>query len=266
MVIFRYVHPLPPRSIRLTITCCPALSPDLALVLNWTHHGVALSAIPRFGKSRHIRKRSVHTEAWEGVRVHGDQKASKLGSDILGPDLRVAEKKPLVGGEAINLRLRFRFWRLLEGGISNRQAAQVGNALTQHQLAVLMKLVFNNVAVELFLNALSPLLEPFQIIGRPPVHQVSMRIKLASLIVKTMRHFMSDHRTHCAIVDGVIGVGIEERRLKNASWKHDLVHRRIVIGIHGGRRHSHSVRSTGLPILFRSRWNSNKFDRKTFST
>src|SRR5579875_2206334 len=182
----------------------------------------------------------------KAVRSHGSvgggagprrPEGEQTGVGYSGPRSARSREKTAGRGEAINLRLRFRFWRLLEGGISNRQAAQVGNALTQHQLAVLMKLVFNNVAVELFLNALSPLLEPFQIIGRPPVHQVSMRIKLASLIVKTMRHFMSDHRTHCAIVDGVIGVGIEERRLKNASWKHDLVHRRIVIGIHGGRRH-----------------------------
>ena len=50
-----------------------------------------------------------------------------------------------------------------------------------------------------------------------------------------MRHLMADHRAHGAIVDRRIGIGIEDRRLKNARGKHD-VPQRTVVSVVGLRR------------------------------
>src|SRR5205807_2676208 len=63
-------------------------------------------------------------------------------------------------------------------------------------------------------------------------------VDLSALTVKSVRHFVSDYRAHPAVINGVIGFRIEERRLQNARWENDLVHHWVVIGIHCWRRHS----------------------------
>ncbi len=53
-----------------------------------------------------------------------------------------------------------------------------------------------------------------------------------------MGHLVADHHSDSAVVDGVVGVGVEERRLKDGSREADLVGRRVVVGVDGLRRHS----------------------------
>ena len=53
-----------------------------------------------------------------------------------------------------------------------------------------------------------------------------------------MGHFMSNHRADAAVIDCVVSIGVEERRLQNSGRENDLVHLRIVIRVHSRRSHS----------------------------
>ena len=49
---------------------------------------------------------------------------------------------------------------------------------------------------------------------------------------------MADHGANRAVVHPVVSIRVEERRLQNAGRKHNLVHVRVVIRVHGRRRHA----------------------------
>ncbi len=53
-----------------------------------------------------------------------------------------------------------------------------------------------------------------------------------------MAHLVADHPADGAVVDGHIGLGIEERRLQDRGREHDLVHGRVVVGVHRLGRHA----------------------------
>ena len=49
---------------------------------------------------------------------------------------------------------------------------------------------------------------------------------------------MSDDRAYAAVIDRVIRVCIEERRLQNPGREHDFIHVGVVICVHRWRRHA----------------------------
>ena len=57
---------------------------------------------------------------------------------------------------------------------------------------------------------------------------------------------MADDHADATVVDGIVGVLVEERGLKDASGEHDLVHLWAVVGIDGLRCHE--------PFLFINRF------------
>ena len=75
------------------------------------------------------------------------------------------------------------------------------------------------------------------VVGRPPVFQISLAVGAAALVVEAVGDLVADDRADRAVVDRIVGVGIKERRLKNAGGEDDLVHRRIVIGVDGRGGH-----------------------------
>ena len=77
----------------------------------------------------------------------------------------------------------------------------------------------------------------FRSSARPPVVQIALRVVLRALIVEAVGHLMADHRADAAVVERVVGRGIEERRLQNARGKDDFVHVGIVVGVDGRRGH-----------------------------
>src|SRR5262245_53912980 len=91
------------------------------------------------------------------------------------------------------------------------------------------------IAIELFDNALGPLLKVLQIVRRPPVFQISLCVKFSSLIVEAMGHLVSDNCAHSAVVNCVVSIRKEERRLEYACRKDYLVRKRIVICVHSRR-------------------------------
>src|SRR3546814_3217593 len=64
-----------------------------------------------------------------------------------------------------------------------------------------------------------------------------------------MAQFMTNDRADATIVDRRIGIGIEERRLQDCGWKHDLDHAEIGIGIDLHRRHAPFPSVDGLTQL-----------------
>ena len=72
----------------------------------------------------------------------------------------------------------------------------------------------------------------------PPVVHVAIRIEEAALVVETVGHLMTDHDADRTVVDSIVGIGIEERRLKDGGREADLVGGGIVVGIHSLRSHS----------------------------
>ena len=56
-----------------------------------------------------------------------------------------------------------------------------------------------------------------------PVAQIAVGIELAAPIVEAVAHLVADDAADAAIVDRVVRVGIEERRLQDRRRKHDFV-------------------------------------------
>src|SRR6266481_561319 len=224
-------------SIRLTAFLDCAWLPDLASLLS--HHRLALFATERLGKLRHIRKRSVAAEPGQRVRVGVGHQPRVFDPLIGAPDLRPTEEEALLGSEAVSVR-RPRLARngLLIRGVGDRQSAQVGDALSQNQLAILVQVAVDDVGVELVGDTGGAGLEILQIFRAPPVFQVALAVELAAVVVKTMCDFMSDDRSHSAVIHRVIGFRIVEGRLQDAGGKDDFIHAAVVVGVHGWWRHT----------------------------
>ena len=71
--------------------------------------------------------------------------------------------------------------------------------------------------VNVYLNWLNNLLESSSFI--PPVNQVTLLIKLSSLIIKAMSYFMTNHPSNGSIIEVPWSFTIEEHTLKYTSRK-----------------------------------------------
>ena len=123
---------------------------------------------------------------------------------------------------------------LAERPIRDLGARQVGDALTKHQLAVVMEVRLDEITVELTGDTRGLLVEAPEIRLAPPIAQTSIGVELCALVVEAVTDLVPDHHADAAVIHGVHGVGIKRRRLQDAGREHDLVEERIVIGI-GGR-------------------------------
>ena len=71
----------------------------------------------------------------------------------------------------------------------------------------------------------------------PPVAQPALAVAGGALVVEAVADLVADHRADRAVVDGVVGVGVEERRLQDGCGEDDLVAQRVVVGVDRLRRH-----------------------------
>ena len=90
------------------------------------------------------------------------------------------------------------------------------------------------------------LVETFGISGCPPIAHVALVIILATLIVETMRHLVTNDHTDGTIIKGFVGLGIEEWILQNACREANLVGRGVVISVHRLRCHAPLISVYGL--------------------
>src|SRR5437899_11857974 len=94
-----------------------------------------------------------------------------------------------------------------------------------------MQTRFDFKRTELVHDAIGSLAELLEVVRRPPHHQIAVGVKLRALIVKAVRHLMTDHGADAAVVESIVSFWIVKRRLENAGGKNDLVELWIVIGI-----------------------------------
>jgi len=81
---------------------------------------------------------------------------------------------------------------------------------------------------------------------RPPVAQAALAVELAALVVEAMADLVADHRADRPVVDRVVRLHVEERRLQDRSRENDLVLGRVVVGVDGLRRHAPLLVIAGL--------------------
>ena len=71
----------------------------------------------------------------------------------------------------------------------------------------------------------------------PPVADLSGAVEGGALVVEAVADLVADDSADARVVHGVVGMRVEEGRLKDRSGEDDLVHRRVVVGVDGLRRH-----------------------------
>src|SRR6185437_2504271 len=96
------------------------------------------------------------------MRIGQRHLALSLRTNLVAARLSPGDEILLLRSEAVRAyRTRLAFQRLLQCEISQAQAAEIANALAQHQLSIFVHAAVNGVAVELIDNALRPLLKSF---------------------------------------------------------------------------------------------------------
>ena len=84
----------------------------------------------------------------------------------------------------------------------------------------------------------------------PPVLHVAVGIILSSVIVEAVGHLVAYHHTDGSVVEGFVGLGIEEGILQDACREAYLVGRGVVVGVDSLRSHVPFLAVNGLAGLF----------------
>ena len=113
------------------------------------------------------------------------------------------------------------------------QTTVVADVLTKSHLAVHLLAVHHLDGREVIYEHCGTLIEVSLIGSSPPVALVAGLVKLASLIVETVTHLMTDHHTDGTVVDGIVGCRIKEGNLKDTGRETELVGGRLLVGTDG---------------------------------
>src|ERR1700675_708944 len=194
--------------------------PDLAGLL--ADHRVSLFAAKGLGKRFQVGERAVPAKTRERVRVGVGLQARCLRPLIRTPHLGPSEEEALLRREAVDIFRAVALDGFLVCSISDGQASKVANALTEHELAVLVQAGLHFVAIELVHHAVAALSEVLAVVRRPPLVQVAFAVKFGALIVKAVADFMADDGPNSAVVHSVVGVGIVKGRLKYARGENNF--------------------------------------------
>src|SRR6266545_2887353 len=98
-----------------------------------------------------------------------------------------------------------------------------------------MNRVDSQVIAERLFEHGGPGLELLLVFRRPPTLQITLRIVLAAFIIESMRQLMADVGPGRAVINRVVRVRIEERRLQDTRRKDHLVLIRVVVSVYGRR-------------------------------
>ena len=99
----------------------------------------------------------------------------------------------------------------------------IGDVLTHSEGAVGMHIISNDFGAVLSTQFVGKFLELGSIFGCPPVNHVTMVVEVASLVVKAVSHLVAYYHANCAIVAGIVGIGIEVWLLQDACREANLV-------------------------------------------
>src|SRR5579864_5648745 len=175
---------------------------------------------------------------WIGADLH----AQEFRPLLFAPAAAESEEEALFGRVAVDA-LPFLAGlivgdHVLEGHERDAGAAIIGGVFTEREAAVELHVVDGN-EVGIFIgHATDALLEFLAVLLGPPVAEIAGGIEFATLIVETVREFVTNHQADAAEVDGVVHGLIEKRRLQNAGGKDDFVIGTAIVSVDFGRRHA----------------------------
>ena len=113
----------------------------------------------------------------------------------------------------------------------------IGHVLAQCERAVGVESWQHLYAVVELAHHLNAFCEALCVLVAPPLAQVAVLVVLGSLVVESVSHLMSDDYTDGSVVEGIVGLHVEEWGLQNAGREAYLVGGGIVVGVHGLRCH-----------------------------
>src|ERR1700678_2437567 len=141
----------------------------------------------------------------------------RLLSRLGGPFLTKGEEELLLASQTLIHRRGLPAQRRDPGIMGCRDAGIVGDILAQGLLAIHRQIREWLVLAVLGRKRLSRLLEMSEIRLGPPIVQPALVVEGRALVVESMADLMADHRTDGAVIERVIGLGVEERPLQDRS-------------------------------------------------
>src|SRR6185437_4924800 len=189
-------------------------SPDLWHEVLRANHGIAWLAVERLREGRHVRDRTVGAPFRGCVRVDRHSREHRLGPGVLAPGLSVGDEEALLRSVAVD---RFAFSGAVERAfhrvVGSEEAAVISDVLTERELAIHVRRIDLDVAVELIDYTLCLFVEPRRIARDPPVAQVAVGVVVAALVVEAVRELVtSPASAERAVVGSHVATRVESLR------------------------------------------------------
>lgn len=226
------------RSLAWPVTRCARVAPVRATCRRRAARQTPCGTGPHYGRCRSYGIR-------RGVRVDLQILLRQLVAILSAPNRSVAQEETLQAGEAVDFRSigkrgfdGFRGTILAAAGRfieserigleSDVHTAQIADVLADGQRAVHMRglrrvirILFGELRrhelVVLVDELLGERLEIGLVLFGPPVVEFAVAVVLRALVVETVADLMADHRADAAVVRGILGIRVEERRLQMAA-------------------------------------------------
>src|SRR3989344_4048172 len=162
--------------------------------------------------------------AW-GVFVDDELHEFVFFASVSAFEMGKAEEETLSGGVAAESHV---FLRMLlkvvhVGVIGNGKTAKVGDVFPEGEFAV-DGLSVDVEVIELLHQYRSFFIKTFLVFSSPPIFIVAVAVKECALVIKTVRHFVADDDTDCAVIDSVVTFVIEEGVLEDSGREDDFIH------------------------------------------
>src|SRR5665213_1661714 len=206
--------------------------------LSTANHRHPLLASEGLLEFRHVGNGAVDPEAIDGMWIGLRLQALRFRGFVRAPDLAPAEEELLRFVEAAEFGHGLAREVVHERDPGEPQPAVIGCIFAQSEFAVHVDAALHGKAGIFVDQALLAPIEGFGVSGGPPVVEIAFRIELAAFVVESMGEFVPDDSTDGAVIDGIRGLFVEERRLQDARREVDVIHLRVVIRVDRGRRHA----------------------------
>ena len=181
------------------------------------------------------------------------QTSNLLVTNVLSPEGSIRQIETLLGSVTIDrCGSLLAFERVAQCGHSHAQTTLIGDVLAERQTTIcidcgLILLCCQHLdSVELLDEHLGTLVESGCVGCGPPIVQVAVLVELATLIVETVSHLVTDHNADSTVVHRVVSLRVVEGGLQNRCGEADLVGGGVVVSVHGLGRHKPLLAIDGL--------------------
>src|SRR3712207_2371306 len=191
-------------------------------------------------------QRAIYTPLAQRMRITLHSVANLLFGDVLSPNAGISQEETLLGSEAIQILQRLLGHGILERAQGHLQSSVVSQVLTQRETAVGMQARQYLYSVKEVSIHVGTLVKSLCVVGSPPVLHVAIGVILTTLVIETVCHFVANHYSDSAIVERIVGLGVEEWILKNARREADFIGCRVIISVNRLWSHEPFVLINGL--------------------